>query len=36
MKVKDIIKAQLSFKSNKVKFIVKPQGTEKQYYNSDW
>ena len=35
MKVKDIIDAQIYFGDNAVKFVVKPQGTKTQYYNSE-
>ena len=34
MKVKDIISSQKKFPNFTTKFIVKPKGTAKQYYNS--
>lgn len=35
MKVKDIVNSQTKFANFTTKFIVKPQGTAKQYYNSE-
>lgn len=34
MKVKDIIQSHTNFVGTTIKFIVKPSGTRKQYYNS--
>ena len=34
MKVKDMLKTQKSFTDSEVNIVVKPLGTERQYYNS--